>query len=94
MTSADVLRGRSAPVAERGRIAVEWYVPGTMIGDGRPLNGVTFYDGTTPSEAWDRFELGHKRPNPMGEVVIRSSFARDLRDLRPLREVIDAQRLR
>lgn len=66
---------------------MEWFVPGTMIGDGRPLNGVHFVDAHSPGEAWDRFA---ERVEPIDEVVVRVVPAGDLRAVPPLRDMLDA----
>jgi hypothetical protein len=70
-----------------GRFAVEWFVPGTRIGDGRPLNGVRFVDAASPGEAWDRF---NNRVEPIGEVVLRVVPAEDLPSLPRLRHIMDS----
>jgi hypothetical protein len=81
------------------RYAVEWFVPGTMIGDGRPLNGATFIEARDVNAAWDDFERRPLDPDRSGgrhgtAEVVRVARAEDLRDLPPLRDLIDAQGLR
>lgn len=69
------------------RYAVEWFVPGTRSGDGRPLNGRRFITATSPGHAWDEFA---GRRDPLDEVVVRVMLADDLRDVPPLLDILDA----
>ena len=84
--------------ASRGssvRWAVEWYVSKTLIGDGRPFNGVTFIDAPSAGAAWEQYVTRPTDPDVPGgrhggAQVLRVAEADDLPDLPPLREIIDA----
>lgn len=80
------------------RMAVEYYWPGTMAGDRRPVTGCAFYDADSPTDAWREHERrlldGERELEPHQEVVLRAAVAEDLRDLTPLRRVIDREGLR
>lgn len=83
---------------ESDRHAVEYYWPGTLAGDGRPVTGVAFIDAESPIAAWDeherRLRSGERELDPTQEIVLRACRADDLRDLTPLRFVIDREGLR
>jgi hypothetical protein len=81
----DELNEEEATVPER--YAVEWYVPNTRIGDGRPFNGVRFFDAESPGQAWDEFA---RRPEPIGEIVLRVLPVEAIGEVPPLRDVMDA----
>lgn len=84
------------PSNESERWAVEWYVPHTLIGDGRPFNGTTFVDAPTMGAAWEDFVRRPIDPPAdaggrlAGAVVLRVVAAEDLGDVPPVRDVIDA----
>lgn len=66
------------------RVAVDWFVPGTMVGDGGPYRGTLFVEAESPIAAWDGVEDGSLLPawweGPGKEVIVRAFPADDVQD--------------
>lgn len=79
------------------RYAVDYYWPGTMAGDGRPVIGSFVCDAASPDEAWETYVRARRRDpealKPWEEVALRAYPLHDPPSI-TTRELVDIEELR